>query len=166
VEPGVTDFYDGENIFTQVHAHLQESGFWLSKAIFQKNPRISVATREQLKSSRVDFALLSGNPTAVEAQYFRTLGDLESTQASIREYVCLWILAMLNSYHGFALDVGVRVIEQGLNKQIGALLVRQTLAEMGRHSGKDHRLMKALKSVLPRQLRPIARKAIGVLRRK
>lgn len=155
IEPGVIDFYEGENTFSPAHSYILENDFWLSKISFQKYPRISESTRKKLASYRVDFSLLPGSPTAAEAQYFRTLRHLLSTQASIRDCVCLWILSMLNSNYGFALDVGVYLIEQGSNKRVGDLLIQQTLTEIKRH---DIRLQRIVKSWVRSTLRPLARK--------
>jgi hypothetical protein len=165
IEPGVTDFYEGENTFSPAHSYLLENDFWLSKASFQKCPRISASTREKLASYGVDYSLVPGNPTAVEAQYFRTLGYVASTQASIRDCVCLWVLSMLNSNYGFALDVGVHVVEQGSNRRVGDLLIQQTLTQIERdQSARGSRLKRAVKSLVPSRLHPLARKVLAATR--
>jgi hypothetical protein len=165
IEPGIMDFYEGENTFSPAHSYLLENDFWLSKASFQKYPRISKSTREKLASYRVDFSLLPGNPTAVEARYYRTLGHLVSTQASIRDCVCLWVLSMLNFNYGFALDVGVHVVEQGSNRQVGDLLIQQTLTEIERHaSTRGSRLQRIVKPWVPSILHPLARKVLAAIR--
>jgi hypothetical protein len=159
IEPGVTDFYEGENTFSPAHSYLLENDFWLSRARFQKCARISKATREVLAPYGTELSLLPGNPTAVEAQYVRTLGHLVSTQAALRDCVCLWVLCMLNRNYGFALDVGIHVVEQDSDRQLGTLLVQQTLTEIERHARtRGSRLERVVKAWVPSTLHPLARK--------
>lgn len=164
IEPGVTDFYQGENTFSQAHAYLLENGYWLSKASFQENPRISKSTRERLAPQNIDLQRLPGNPTAVEAQYCRTLAHLISINAGLRDYVCFWVLSMVNNNHGFALDVAAHLVERGLGDNIGTLLIRQTVAEMERQGTHTMTLKSMLKSWVPSALHPIAGKVVAAVR--
>jgi hypothetical protein len=41
IEPGVIDFYEGENTFAPAHVYLVDDGFWLARANVQQFSRIS-----------------------------------------------------------------------------------------------------------------------------
>jgi hypothetical protein len=163
IEPEIMEFYHGEKTFPQAHSYLLENSYWLSNAVFQRFTRISQATRERL-GSRVDYAFVSGNPTSVDAQYFRTLAHLGSNKASTRDYLCLWIFSMLNRHHGFALDIGAHLTDGAPEERIGELLTEHTLRAIERLSPRFRRFKKAAKSRLPHWLLPPARAVITLLR--
>ena len=164
IEPGVTDFYQGENTFAEAHQRLLTEGFWLARASFQKHPRVAEATRERLAGHDIDFTLLPGNPTAVEAQYYRTRAHLTASGASARDLVCAWMIAMLNGDYGFAFDVAALVLDRGDDAAIGERLVALASAEMSRdprvRSLERHR---AVSARIPDGLRPLARKVRGLM---
>jgi hypothetical protein len=101
--------YDGENTFDLVHKALTEEGFWLSSLNFQSFPRVIQSTRKALSSQfdQQHIEGLPGSPTAAEARYFRTLEHLKLVEASLRHYVSLWALALLDGKVGFALNIAL-----------------------------------------------------------
>jgi len=157
IEPGVDAFYQGENTFAQSHAFLLDHGFWLTRAHLQRFPRIARETRERLSGRGIDFSLLPGNPTAVEAQYYRTRTHLMDADASLRDYVALWIIAMVNGDLGFAFDVAVAAGRRETSAE--AFLVEQTARHMVADSRvRGLRWRRAISSILPSGLRPVARR--------
>jgi hypothetical protein len=129
IEPGIIDFYEGENTFAPAHARLIGENFWLARLHVQHASRIKRSTREVLKTRGIEVARLPGSPTALEATYFRSLEQLASVDAGLREHACLWLFAMLSDRSPFALDVAVAVIEK-FDKRLGELLLVETLSEI------------------------------------
>jgi hypothetical protein len=165
VEPGVIDFYEGENTFAEAHARLTKDGFWLSRINLQQYPRVAKTTRERLISHAIDFSLLSGSPTAIEARYLRTLEFLASTDRELRDYVCLWLFSMLDGQLGFALDVALQMPKEHNGDELAALLLGQTLAETQRYCRSKSRSPRAIaKKLLPRSLYPLARRVSAWMR--
>jgi hypothetical protein len=164
IEPGVTDFYQGENTFAEAHASLQQQGFWLARAALQKHPRIAKATREQLDGRGIDFTLLPGNPTAVEAQYYRTRAHLATAGVDTRDAVCAWIIAMLNGDYGFAFDVAALVLNEPADVATAERLIALTTTAME----ADPRVRalarrRGVSAMIPDGMRPLARKVQGLL---
>ncbi len=103
VEPGLIPFYEEENTFDQTHKTLIQEGFWLSNLNVQNFPRIMQRTRKALidkvlqqHPQLVDFDRLPGSPTAIETRYLRTIEHLQSVNAELRDYVTLWVFALLD----------------------------------------------------------------------
>jgi FkbM family methyltransferase len=183
IEPGIMDFYKGENTFAPAHVYLLESGFWLSKVHLQQYARISKSTREILASRNIPLQKLPGSPTAVEATYYRTIEHLLSVEADLRDSACLWVFSMLSGTYGFALDIAVHIIGRGLNDSIGGLLLQETLAEIERYAQTQRKtrlqllyaqmqrktrlqlLSSIAKAGLPQALHPYARKVLALLSR-
>jgi hypothetical protein len=163
IEPGIMDFYEGENTFAPAHIYLLESGFWLAKVHLQQYSRISKSTREMLTSRHIPLQKLPGSPTAVEATYCRTIDHLLSVEAHLRDYACLWVFSMLSGTYGFALDIAVHIIGRGLNDSIGELLLQETLGEIERYAQRKT-LSSIAKAVLPQALHPYGRKVWAALR--
>jgi len=165
IEPGVTNFYEGENTFSQTHDALLKKGFWLSKINLQYNPRISKKTRERLASQAIDFKGLPGNPTAVEAQYFRTLEHLEYIHASQRDYLCHWLLAMLNSNYGFALDIAVLISAQ--DRKLGDSLVQRTREQIIKYyRTRKKPLADRLRALVPAKFKTPTRRLVNAVQRR
>lgn len=168
IEPGVDEFYVAENTFTQAHDRLMSRGFWLADARFQRYPRLSLETRRWLAShgQPVDHTLIPGNPTAVEALYYRTLEHLEKT-ASARDLVCAWMIAMLGAHYGSALDVAVAFVTAQPDDPAGKWLVDTAVAQA--ESGPEARSLRTRRAAYkwtPEALRPLAQRLRSAFRRR
>jgi len=166
IEPGVLDFYVGENTFAAAHARLVKDGYWLSRAAIQDSPRISKATRTKLVGERLDFDSLPASPTAIDAQYFRTLECLLARKAPVRDQVCIWVLAMVNDNLGFALDVAASLADSGAEGKLGEMLIQETIAEIRRRATASGPFWSTAKALVPRVLHPLARRLMTALRRR
>ena len=111
MEPGLIDAYVGEDLFTTCHETMRKSGFWLSSLAVRGAARIqrSTLTREAERCSGIDEDLaqlaLKTSPGWCECQYLRTLDFLEEENACERDYLLLWVFAVVQGQWGFALDV-------------------------------------------------------------
>ncbi len=112
VEPGLIDAYVGEDLFVDAHRDLIQQGFWLSNLSVEGTPRVKTTTVSRLAAlhkKSVSFGLLGkavrNSPCWCEARYLRTAEWLVQTDSDPRDYVLLWVFAMLDGQPGFALDL-------------------------------------------------------------
>ncbi|MGA7932672.1 MAG: FkbM family methyltransferase [Kovacikia sp.] len=135
IEPGFIPFYEGENTFDEAHKALLEEGFWLANLSVQNFPRIMQSTRNRLSGKvgqfqnkqPINFDLLPGSPTAIEARYLRTIEHLQSVNSDLRQYVSLWMFALLDGKTGFALDIALHLMNDRETEQVGQLLLDKTI---------------------------------------
>jgi hypothetical protein len=113
VEPGLIDAYVGEDLFVDTHRGITREGFWLSNLEVQGAVRLRRETYYALSGSRKDTPgqplerILKKSPAWCEARYLRTLKSLVSGDFGKREYLVLWIFAVLDGQVGFAADVTI-----------------------------------------------------------
>ncbi len=113
IEPGLTDFYVGEDVFVDSHAYLTQNGFWLSNLNVCGTVRMSRSTLAVVNGhgipldERLAQRTVRKSPGWCEARYFRSIDWLAKSNFSKREYVLLWVFALMDGQLGFALDVGV-----------------------------------------------------------
>lgn len=112
VEPGLINAYQGEDLFIDTHNFLTGNGFWLSNLNVCGTVRMKKTTLDKVILLRkdVDFQLINNflkhTPSWCEARYLRTLNSLNSENFVKRDWILLWIFAMLDNQSGFALDLG------------------------------------------------------------
>jgi hypothetical protein len=135
VEPGLIPFYEGENTFDQTHKALIQEGFWLANLNVQNFPRIKQSTRktlwdnvQQQHAQLIDFERLPGSPTAIETRYLRTIEHLKSVNADLRDYVTLWVFALLDGKTGFAFDIAAALMDCPETEPMGRMLLEKTIA--------------------------------------
>ncbi len=136
IEPGLIDAYVGEDLFAEAHGVLSRSGFWLSNLKLGSDVRMRRSTVEAVRAFDPvigDTAFLEGvakkSPVYCEARYLRTLSWLLEDR-SPRDYVLLWVFALMDDQVGFALDIA-REYELGFGKDdTTAVLWREPLARL------------------------------------
>lgn len=113
IEPGLMDAYLGEDLFVDAHREFVQAGFWLSRLDVKGSVRIqrsslptvmALATRSD---DRFIYESVRPSPGWVNARYLRTLDWLAQDGFTQREYVLLWVFALLDGQPGFALDLGI-----------------------------------------------------------
>jgi hypothetical protein len=137
VEPGLIDAYVGEDLFIDAHRSLTKQGFWLSDLNVQGTVRLRAASVEGLRravggraaqDAQAGYALLEYSlkrtPCWCEARYLRTPEWLASHGLGEREYVLLWVFALVDGQAGFAWDVA-----QDYESRFGAGPVAATLRD-------------------------------------
>jgi hypothetical protein len=114
-EPGLIEIYQGEDMFVDVHRDLTSNGFWLSGLQTGGFRRMRRTTLEEVQraNTAIDDAYIERvvrtSPAYFEARYLRTLEWLAAQSLSPREYLLLWIFALVDRQLGFALDVNAEV---------------------------------------------------------
>jgi len=167
VEPGVVDFYDGENTFDSAHTKLLNEGFWLSGIQPHLYPRSEQSTRKQLEDRGIDFSQLPGSPTAIEGSYLRTIESFFALCPSVSDYVAFWIIALTKQQYGFALDIAVSMEHQYPNDELTPLMLEFSIYATKRFLSTSKKPRNALaKSLIPPILHPISHRIASALRGK
>ncbi len=111
IEPGLVDVYQGEDLFINAHQVLLKEGFWpsrlnIGKAIRMKRSNMDslVAIHSRFSEKRIN-SLLHPSPIYCEARYLRSIDWLVDHNFSKREYILLWIFALLDDQPGYAFDI-------------------------------------------------------------
>ncbi|MBI2061481.1 MAG: FkbM family methyltransferase [Nitrospirae bacterium] len=111
IEPGLIHAYEGEDLFVDAHRELAETGFWISDLKIGAALRLRQATvgefsREAppLTESLVSWAC-KPSPAYAEARYLRSIAWLEQSKRDRRDYLLLWVFALLDTQAGFAMDL-------------------------------------------------------------
>jgi FkbM family methyltransferase len=111
IEPGLIDAYEGEDLFSDAHSYLVKSGFWLAHMDVKETVRIRQTTLDWICAGQspqdvkniVD--VLDKSPGWTEATYLRTIESLRQRNAGRRDYLLLWLFALMLERFGFAFDV-------------------------------------------------------------
>jgi FkbM family methyltransferase len=136
VEPGLIDAYHGEDLFVDVHATLMQDGFWLSNLSIEGVPRISrkaLAEALHRRSALNETDLRNAfkpSPGWCEARYVRSLESLAQHEATERDYLLLWVFALLNHTIGFAFEVGLEFERRFPDDADANVLAAETLRLM------------------------------------
>ena len=128
LEPGLIDAYLGEDLFTDVHTALVRDGFWLSNLQVCGPARMRLATLDAVADKSLSRGVveqsLKTTPGWVEARYLRSLESLAQNGAGRREWLLLWMFALLDRQPGFALDLALEY-----EKAFGTDALSQTLRD-------------------------------------
>ena len=128
IEPGLIDAYKGEDLYVAAHQYLVESGFWLSRLDVKGSVRMRRATLDRIKSDGGGLAdaLVKRNvrrsPGWVNATYLAGIDRLIRSRAGRREYLLLWIFAMIDEQYGFAADVAYHFADAFHGDEAGELM--------------------------------------------
>jgi hypothetical protein len=113
LEPGLDEWYVGEDQYIEVHRRMLEDGYWLADLEVGGSPRLRPETLEtELKPRRAAHRLLyqlalKRNPTYVNARYMRRLDFFASERVGAAQLVRAWAGALAAESAGFALDLAV-----------------------------------------------------------
>ncbi|MEA2709248.1 MAG: hypothetical protein QOF78_1849 [Phycisphaerales bacterium] len=113
IEPGLRGAYVNEDLFCDVHAGLMREGFWLSNlkvcglVRMRKSTLDWLADRDAAASPENVAKAVRQTPGWTECRYLRSLESLEHTGATRREYVLLWVIALIDKQLGFCLDLAL-----------------------------------------------------------
>ncbi len=118
IEPGWINAYKGEDLFVDAHKFLLEKGFWLSDIKVKGAVRIRQKTLDvtslfgQKNDKKVIDRAIRKTPAWCEAKYLRSIESLGKCSAEKKDYVLLWVFAVMQNQLGFALDVIVTLQEK------------------------------------------------------
>jgi hypothetical protein len=157
IEPGLIDAYEGEDLFVEAHRELTHSGFWLSSIEIHGTIRMRRSTLEYLTSRTKNFSETMISETArkspgwCEARYFRTLESLAQIGVSQRDYVLLWLFALLDRHFGVALDLAVTYEKTFGSDPVSHLLMDEPLRQIRR--ARSQRWFHRVRSLVPERLK-------------
>lgn len=138
IEPGLIDVYFGEDLFVEAHKELTGAGYWLSTLKVQGTVR---AKRSTLNENFISGSQLTADfiqkrvrtsPGWVEARYLRTIESLTRNHFSERDYILLWIFALLDKQPAFALDLAVEFKRLFGDNETSQTLYKETLLQLKR----------------------------------
>jgi FkbM family methyltransferase len=111
-EPGLIDAYRGEDKLPATLTAMDRPEFWLSKMEVRGTQRIRREYLSRLNplEQRTLGRTLPTSPGWAELTYLNTLrGNL---RFGVRDWLLAWVIATLQSQHGFALDLAARASAQ------------------------------------------------------
>lgn len=166
IEPGLIDAYQEEDLFVDTHRELLRQGFWLSSLDVKGSVRMKRTTLQAVASYRPGlkdvhvYGAVRSSPGWCEARYLRTVDSLKKRNASMRDYVLLWVFTVIERQWGYALDIACAyeeqfgrdaILEQLLSVPVKKILVFNPLKSIRR----------IVKLLLPQALRQRIRKLIA-----
>lgn len=161
IEPGLIDAYRGEDLFVDAHRELLRQGFWLSSMDVKGTVRMKRTTLQamsnhypKLKDSHI-YQSVRPSPGWCEARYLRTLESLAERNAEVRDYVLLWVFALIDRQPGFALDLALEYNRVFGNDDVFLLLWETPLRQVRRCSLKT--AWASFKSMAPAPLKQFIR---------
>jgi hypothetical protein len=113
LEPGLRGAYIGEDLFSDVHRKLTADGYWLSDLKVCGLVRMRKTTLDVLAKDRPDLdadtlaKYIRQTPGWTECRYLRTLESMAGANLGRRDYVLLYVAAMIDRQHGFCLDLSL-----------------------------------------------------------
>jgi hypothetical protein len=161
IEPGLIDAYLGEDLFVDAHRDLTRNGFWLSNLVVRGDTRLRRSTLKAITEfdptmrESMIAALVKSSPGWCEARYLRTLESLATRHATGREYVLLWVFAMLDHQHGFALDIAVEYARLFPKDGLSEILKTEPVRRI-----KQLKALHLLRASVPRKVRRFVRQMI------
>jgi FkbM family methyltransferase len=132
IEPGLIDAYEREDLFVDAHRELTQGGFWLSNLEVRGAVRFRRAScdalSELIPNHRYEYLerSLKKSPAWCEARYLRTIESVACGQFSKREYVLLWIFALLDDQVGFTADLTIEY-EKAFGKDATSEMMRDEI---------------------------------------
>ncbi|MEO6437320.1 MAG: hypothetical protein ABIP55_16375, partial [Tepidisphaeraceae bacterium] len=111
VEPGLRGAYLGEDLFCDVHKQLAADGFWLSNlrvcglVRMRKSTLDELAKRDPTLDADAVARSVRQTPGWTECRYFRSLESLAQVSGERRDYLLLWVFALIDKQHGFCVDL-------------------------------------------------------------
>ncbi|HKZ40871.1 MAG TPA: FkbM family methyltransferase [Candidatus Hodarchaeales archaeon] len=106
VEPGLLDFYVGEDTFTSTHDFLVSHAFWMSDLQHQDYVYMTPETQKwasKLTGKEEVETFLGKSPICIEGRYMRTIAHLN--KVGIRERRLAFVFALLNNKVGYAFEI-------------------------------------------------------------
>lgn len=164
IEPGLIDAYQGEDLFVDAHRELVNQGFWLSKLDVKGTVRMKRTTLQSVINNHPKFtdtlvySSVQPSPGWCEASYLRTLESLEQRNAHSRDYILLWVFAMIENQWGYGLDIAT-----AYDARFGVDHMSQQMSEFPLNQMyRNNRSLKAVaKRILPRQLKELLKKMVS-----
>jgi FkbM family methyltransferase len=169
IEPGLIDAYVGEDLFVDAHRELVREGFWLSNLNVGGAVRMRAATLAHVSAKHPEInrafveTRLKQSPGWCEARYLRTLAHLGEHAREPRDYLLLWVFALLDDQLGFALDVCVEYEKAFGSDEVARRIMDETTGRIRRAPVRQASRMPAvarMKALVPPGARQWIKKLI------
>lgn len=169
IEPGLIDAYLGEDLFADAHKSLTGEGFWLSNLNVGGAVRMSAGTLAEVTASHPDItrefveAHLKKSPGWCEARYLRSLDALRESALTSREYLLLWVFALLDGQLGYALEVALEYERAFQSDEVSRSMKDETIALVRHERRKTRRPelnMASVKAIVPARTKRWIKKLI------
>ncbi|HEY6187411.1 MAG TPA: FkbM family methyltransferase [Pyrinomonadaceae bacterium] len=169
IEPGLIDAYLGEDLFTDAHKALTGEGFWLSNLNVGGAVRMSAGTLAEITATQPDItrafveAHLKKSPGWCEARYLRSIESLGAGRLTSREYLLLWVFALLDGQLGYALELAV-AYERAFGSDETSRSMRDETISLVRHerrrAARPQLNMASVKAIVPARTKRWIKKLI------
>ncbi len=110
-EPGLDEYYVGEDLFVDLHKEMLERGFWLADVDVVGASRLSrptfdkeFGTKSKLAAFIYEFSLKQ-SPVALGPRYLRTLDSMRELSARREDLLRLWACSFFSGNYPYALEV-------------------------------------------------------------
>ena len=136
IEPGLRGAYVNEDLFCDVHAGLMKEGFWLSNlrvcglVRMRKSTLDWLADRDPRATADSVAKAVRQTPGWTECRYLRSLESLAATGAQRREYLLLWVFALIDKQFGFCLDLALEYGRRFEGDELAKLLETESIARI------------------------------------
>jgi hypothetical protein len=169
IEPGLIDAYLGEDLFVDAHKSLTRDGFWLSNLNVGGAVRMSAGVLAEITATHPDItrefieAHLKKSPGWCEARYLRSIESLSASGATSREYLLLWVFALLDGQLGYALELAVEYERIFGSDDISGAMKDETISLVSRERRRGNRPqlnMASVKSLVPARTKRWIKKLI------
>ena len=155
IEPGLIDAYLGEDLFSEAHSYLAKSGFWLAHLDVKETVRIRQTTLDWIlagqspQDAKTITDELDKSPGWTEATYLRTIESLRQRNAGRRDYLLLWLFALMLGRFGFAFDVTAAFAQDFKNDHLSLRLKAESLEQLraSKVSKPSHRKPSSLRGL-------------------
>ena len=158
IEPGLIDAYRGEDLFVDANRELLRQGFWLSSLDVKGSVRMKRTTFNNMASSHPGledahiYSSVRQSPAWCEARYLRTLESLRTRDADARDYVLLWVFAVIERQWGYALDIAYDYEQRYGHDAISAKLLEVPMERILAINSSD-KMRNIAKRIIPQMFR-------------
>lgn len=116
-EPGIIDAYQGEDKLADLLLYMDKLPFWVSNINMGNSYRInSDILSKKLSKKKIEVIIQSSNlvPCYAEITYMNSFCD--KRKFNKRDYLLMWVLAILNKQYGFSLEIIIKGNEKFKDK--------------------------------------------------
>jgi hypothetical protein len=135
IEPGLRGAYVGEDLFCDVHKGMmarvlavEPAGLRLVR--MRKSTLDWLADRDAKASPDTIAKAVRQTPGWTECRYLRSLESLAATAATRREYVLLWVFALIDKQYGFCLDLALEYARRFGEDEVSKRLEAESIARI------------------------------------
>lgn len=164
IEPGLINAYMGEDLFIDAHRNLMNQGFWLSDLNVCGTVRLRRKTISTIHNiePQIDIERMTqyvkNSPGWCESRYLRTIDWLRQSNASKKEYVLLWIFAVIDRQYAFAIDVAIDYEQTFGADTFSKMMINEPISILKKLSYRQKNLKNTVSNLLPKGVKKILKR--------